>query len=233
MVKRRALRAAVMATLEEQRIDALAYPTLRRKPALIGEAQGGTNCQLSATTGLPAITMPAGFSSDGLPIGLELLGGAWEEARLLKYAFAWEQASKLRKAPFSTPPLVSGKAPAPFSMQMGASAGITAGSTAPPASYALKYSYDQTTGALQYDATTSGLAPSDRVLGLTLQRSEGDKPGPIIAHLLLPNQTSGSSTLILRGRNREDFVAGRMFVHFYTRSMPLGWQRQAIGPARR
>ena len=52
MIKRRALRAAVLATLEEQRIDALAYPTLRRKPALIGEAQVGTNCQLSATTGL-------------------------------------------------------------------------------------------------------------------------------------------------------------------------------------
>jgi Asp-tRNA(Asn)/Glu-tRNA(Gln) amidotransferase A subunit family amidase len=107
-----------MATLEEHRIDALAYPTLRRKPALIGEAQGGTNCQLSATTGLPAIAMPAGFSVDGLPIGLELLGGAWEEARLLKYAFAWEQAAKLRKAPFSTPPLVKGVAPAPYSSVM-------------------------------------------------------------------------------------------------------------------
>ena len=87
MVKRRALRAAVLATLEEQRIDALAYPTLRRKPALIGEAQGGTNCQLSATTGLPAISMPAGFTPDGLPIGLELLGGAFAEATLLKYAY--------------------------------------------------------------------------------------------------------------------------------------------------
>ena len=113
MIKRRALRAAVLATLEEQRIDALAYPTLRRKPALIGEAQGGTNCQLSATTGLPAIAMPAGFSTDGLPIALELLGGAWEEAKLLKYAFAWEQATKPRRPPFSTPPLVKGVAPAP------------------------------------------------------------------------------------------------------------------------
>ena len=63
MIKRYALRAAVTATLEEHRVDALAYPTLRRKPALIGEAQGGTNCQLSATTGLPAIAMPAGFSN--------------------------------------------------------------------------------------------------------------------------------------------------------------------------
>src|SRR6187402_1284508 len=111
MIKRRALRVAVLATLEEMRIDALAYPTLRRKPALIGEAQGGTNCQLSATTGLPAIAMPAGFSSDGLPIALELLGGAWEEAKLLKYAYASEQATKPRRPPFSTPPLIKGLAP--------------------------------------------------------------------------------------------------------------------------
>ena len=39
-----------------------------------------TTCQLSATSGLPAISMPAGFTVDGLPIGLELLGGAFAEA---------------------------------------------------------------------------------------------------------------------------------------------------------
>ena len=216
MVKRRALRAAVMATLEEQRIDALAYPTLRRKPALIGEAQGGTNCQLSATTGLPAITVPAGFSTDGLPIGLELLGGAWEEARLLKYAYAWEQASKLRRAPFSTPPLVKGVAPAPTTVD------LTIGNAI------IKLNYDSTTGALRYDATTAKMAPSDRVLGLTLQRSEGDKPGPIIAHLLAPNQISGSGTLVLKGRNREDLVDGKLYVHFYTKQMPLGFDRQRV-----
>jgi amidase len=225
-IKRRALRAAVTATLEELRVDALAYPTLRRKPALIGEAQAGTNCQLSATTGLPALSMPAGFTNDGLPIGLELLGGAWEEARLLKYAYAWESASKLRKAPFSTPPLVKGVAPAPFSMQMGAVGGMSGSAAA--AAFQMKYSYDQTTGELKYEVSTSGLAPTDRVLGLTVQRSEGAKPGPIVAHLLAPNQISSTGTIVLRGRNREDFVGGRLFVHFYTRAMPLGLARQAL-----
>ena len=52
--------------------------------------------------------------------------------------------------------------------------------------------YDRTTGALRYDATTSGLATTDRVLALTLQRSDGDKPGPIVAHLLAPNQIQGA-----------------------------------------
>ena len=58
-VKRRALRAAVDAVLEGQKLDVLVYPTLRRKPTLIGEAQIGTTCQLSATTGLPEASAPA------------------------------------------------------------------------------------------------------------------------------------------------------------------------------
>lgn len=216
LIKRRAARAAVLAALEEHRIDALAYPTLRRKPALIGEAQGGTNCQLSATTGLPAIAMPAGFSADGLPIALELLGGAWEEAKLLKYAFAWEQAAKPRKAPFSTPPLVKGLAPSPTT------ADIVIGSAT------VTFSYDPTTGALRYDVTAAKLAAADRVLALAIHRSQGDKAGPIVAQLLAPNQITGSGTLTMRGRNREDLVGGKLFVQLYTTRSPLGVERQPI-----
>ncbi len=216
MVKRRASRAAVLATLEEQRIDVLAYPTLRRKPASIGDAQIGTNCQLSATTGLPAITVPAGFTIDGLPIGLELLGGAWTEPTLLKYAYAWEQSAKPRRAPFSTPPLVKGVAPAPASAEM------TVGAAA------VKLNFDRTTGQLRYDVTTTSLSTTDRVIALTIQRSDGDKPGPVVAHLLAPNQISGSGTLVMRGREREDMAAGRLYVHFYTRQSPLGTGRSRI-----
>jgi len=215
LVKRRALRAAVLAALEAQRLDALAYPTLRRKPALIGDAQAGSNCQLSATTGLPAIAMPAGFTADGLPIGIELLGGAFTEATLLKFAYGWEQSTTPRRAPFSTPPLVNGLAPAPVSFDVTVGPG------------AVKFTYDRITGALRYDATTPTLG-TDHILGLTLQRSDGDKPGPIIAHLLVPNQISGTGTLTMRGRDREELVAGRIYAHFYTRQAPLGAARTQI-----
>jgi hypothetical protein len=47
--------------------------------------------------------------------------------------------------------------------------------------------------------------------------------------MLVPNQIAGSGTIVLRGRNREDFIGGRLFVHFYTRSLPLGLTRQPIG----
>ena len=230
MVKRRALRAAVLAAMEEQRIDALAYPTLRRKPALIGEAQAGTTCQLSAHSGLPAISMPAGFTPDGLPIGIELLGGAFSEATLLKYAYAWEQATKPRQPPFSTPPLIKGLAPAPVTFET-----TIAGPGAAGTSALVKLVYDRTTGALRYDATTSGLATSDRVLALTVQRSIDDKPGPIVAHMLTPNQIASSGTLTMRGRDREDLVAGKLYLHFYTRQSPLGVARVKLSvpePAR-
>ena len=210
MVKRRAARAAVLATLEEQRIDVLAYPTLRRKPAAIGDPQVGSNCQLSATTGLPAISIPGGFTTDGLPIGLELLGGAWTEAILLKYAYAWEQATKPRRAPFSTPPLVKGAAPAASlaEIQLGAAA--------------VKLNYDRITGALRYEATASALPATDRVIALAIHRGTPDKPGPVVAHLLAPNQVSGAGTFVMRGRDREDLSNGGLFLRLYTRQAPLG-----------
>jgi hypothetical protein len=222
MVKRRALRAAVLAALEEQRIDAVAYPTLRRKPALIGEAQAGSSCQLSATTGLPAMSMPAGFTADGLPIGLELLAGAWEEAKLLKYAYAWEQATKPRRPPFSTPPLVKGVAPATSSGFVQVYANQPNVPAAARTSALLKFSYDQTTGEFRYDASALNMATTDRVLGLALQRHDADKTGPIIAHVLAPNQIAGTGTIVMRGRDREDLIAGRVYMHFYTRQSPLG-----------
>ena len=103
LAKRGPAKDAIVAFMKTQKLDALAYPTLRRKPAKIGEAQGGSNCQLSATTGLPAISMQAGFTPDGLPIGLELLGDEFAESTLLKLAYSFEQATHLRKLPPTTP----------------------------------------------------------------------------------------------------------------------------------
>ncbi len=221
LVKRRALRAAVLAALEEQRVTALAYPTLRRKPTLIGEPQIGTTCQLSATTGLPAIAVPAGFTPDGLPVALELMGGAFAESHLLTLAYAWEVAATPRRAPFSTPALVKGRAPAPLTATTEV-AGAAAGPTA-----RIAFTYDRTTGALQYDATTAGLA-ADRVIALTLQRGDPDQPGPIVAHLLSPGMTAGSATLTMRGSERQQLAAGQLYVHLYTQKAPLGVGRAVV-----
>ncbi len=44
-------------------------------------------------TGLPAISLPCGFTPDGLPVGLQLIGKRWQESTLLRIAYAYEQAT--------------------------------------------------------------------------------------------------------------------------------------------
>jgi Asp-tRNA(Asn)/Glu-tRNA(Gln) amidotransferase A subunit family amidase len=105
LAKRETARQTVLDVMSERGITAFAYPTLRRKPAVIGQPQAGSNCQLSATTGLPAISMPAGFTADGMPVGMDLLGRPWGEPTLLKVAFAYERLTAPRKPPKTTPPL--------------------------------------------------------------------------------------------------------------------------------
>jgi len=213
LVKRKALRAAVDAVLEGQKLDVLVYPTLRRKPTLIGEAQIGTTCQLSATTGLPALSMPAGFTTDGLPIGIELLGPAFSEAALLARAYAWEQAMSPRRAPFSTPPLVNGAAPGPRTFDAGfgqVHGGLNASA---------RLTFHAITGVLEFTSTIAG---DDAPLALVLHRLDGERVGPIVAHLGMRGQRAARGTVTLRGRDREDMAAGRLGLRLYTERLPLG-----------
>jgi len=65
----------------------------------------GDNRSLSANLAWPAITVPMGFTAEGLPAGVELLGRPFSEPRLLGLAYAFEQATKHRRPPGTTPPL--------------------------------------------------------------------------------------------------------------------------------
>jgi amidase len=76
IVNRNILREMILKAMADNRLDALAYPTIQQKAKLIGEPQQDDNCRLSSQSGLPAITVPGGFTPDGLPVGLELLGRA-------------------------------------------------------------------------------------------------------------------------------------------------------------
>ncbi len=98
-------REAVQSAMAEHSLDALVYPTLSLPPAPIGRRQEGSNCHLSAWSGYPATTVPAGYTVDGHPVGLEMLSTPWTEAALLTYAYAFEQGTKHRRAPTLAPAL--------------------------------------------------------------------------------------------------------------------------------
>lgn len=102
LAQRRVVRQALLALMNTHNLDALAYPTIRRVAAPIGEEQLGTNCRLSANSGLPAISVPAGFAG-GMPVGLELLAESWSEPKLLNLAYTVEQLLAQRRPPAATP----------------------------------------------------------------------------------------------------------------------------------
>jgi amidase len=116
MKSREALRVAILKLMADRRLDVLVYATYDAAPTLIAadvltnprplDSYGrGDNRALSPTIGFPALTVPAGFTSDALPVGLEFLGRPFSEAQLLGYGFAFEQATKLRRPPPTTPAL--------------------------------------------------------------------------------------------------------------------------------
>src|SRR5262249_41962556 len=106
---REQFREAVLKTMDRLRLDAFVYPTWSNPPRLIGDLNtpAGDNSQVfSPTTGFPAINVPMGYTRGGtLPVGITFYGRAWSDAQLIRYAYAYEQATQHRHAPASTPPL--------------------------------------------------------------------------------------------------------------------------------
>jgi amidase len=60
---------------------------------------------LTSTTGLPGVIVPAGYTKDNLPVGLQFVGRAFDDLNLLKVAYGYEQAIKKRRSPATTPAL--------------------------------------------------------------------------------------------------------------------------------
>ena len=101
--RKEALQKQVIAILGENKLDAIVYPHQKRLVVPIGESQVERNGFLASITGFPAITVPAGFSSGGVPIGVELLGRPYAEPTLLKLAYAYEKGTHNRRPPATAP----------------------------------------------------------------------------------------------------------------------------------
>jgi amidase len=90
-------------------LDAIVYPTDPRRPqplsapAAAPGGAGNTPSNLANLSGFPDLIVPAGFSTDNLPIGISFLGAAFSESRLLALGYSFEQATKARRLPVNTP----------------------------------------------------------------------------------------------------------------------------------
>ena len=74
------------ATLKKYKLDALVMPMY-------------WGAQIGAKAGYPSVCVPAGYSSDGIPVGITFMGTAWSEPTLIRAAYAFEQLTKARRAP--------------------------------------------------------------------------------------------------------------------------------------
>ncbi|MGE0158493.1 MAG: amidase [Gemmatimonadales bacterium] len=218
LARREPLRDAVVSFMETHDLDALVYPTIRTTAALVGEPQRGSNCQLSASTGLPALSVPAGWAGD-LPVGVELLGRPFDDARLVAFGYALERAESQRRPPHTAPPLVDGAAPAPilFGTAGGnASTGVSA-----------RFTYDGVLGTLDYEVLALGAAPED-VLAIVLQHADAQGRPYVVARLAGPGEERATGRLALDGTMRGRLEGGELWLRLLTRSDPLGSSRQAV-----
>ncbi|MCA1560879.1 MAG: amidase, partial [Acidobacteria bacterium] len=89
------------AVITKHRLDAIVAPT--GSPAwpidlVNGDHFLGASSTPAAVAGYPSITVPAG-AAHGLPVGISFIGAAWSEAKLIRMAYAYEQATRHRKPP--------------------------------------------------------------------------------------------------------------------------------------
>ena len=219
LAKRPLIRDAVVSAMERQQLDALAYPTIRRAPAQVGDPQRGSNCQLSASSGLPALSVPAGFTPSGLPVGLELLGRPFEDARLLSLGYSLEQATWHRRAPFSTPPLKDGMAPSSISFEVVAEG--------PATRLEARFVFDPPTGAMTFDVAVSGTPQSD-VHAVDMHRRDAGADGPVIHRLSGPGLVPATGHVTLTGPEIEALRDGRLYLGVYTLEHPAGAARESL-----
>ena len=208
LARRDEIRAAVTALLDEQDLDALVYPTIRRTARPIGQPQPGSNCALSATSGLPAITVPAGFADDDMPVGVELLGRAWAESRLIELAFAYEQGARRRRPPDFTPSLVTPPAPVPLVAAVRADPGlrVDASFVLSPATRTVRYRL----------RGTEAIAEQVLLVALHRRGPEDDaQNGPVLRYLSR-RRPAAAGAVDLTGPEMHALRQGRLYLAVHT-----------------
>ena len=106
------VRSIVLGLMQSENLDAIVYPTSPRRPPRIdadpnraGAAWQISPLRFANLTGFPDLVVPAGFTGNGLPVGISFLGTAFSEPRLLALGYAFEHLTKARRLPVHTPAL--------------------------------------------------------------------------------------------------------------------------------
>jgi Asp-tRNA(Asn)/Glu-tRNA(Gln) amidotransferase A subunit family amidase len=115
VVARDQLYIDIMKIMAENKLDAIVHKSIEHTPTLIKD---GINPPFVNQKGAPhlntyliyaaSIAVPAGFTEEGLPVGITFFGPAYSEPTMIKLAYAYEQATHHRIPPKTTPALGKG-----------------------------------------------------------------------------------------------------------------------------
>ena len=103
-------RQAIDGTMAKYKLDAIIAPT--NSPAWTTDLINGDHYSVGSSTpaavaGYPSITVPAGYSF-GLPVGMSLIAGKWDEPKLISLAYSWTNSTRIRHAPQFLPTVATG-----------------------------------------------------------------------------------------------------------------------------
>ncbi len=209
LAHRAQLEAMLVHLIDSLHLDAVAYPTMRQRPTVIGEAQSGSTCGLAANSGLPAISVPAGFTGDGLPVGVELMGRPFGDAHLVSMAYAFEQSGPRRIAPSATPSLVVRPA------SVGAPANFTATARAGTARAIVAFAYDSSAGELAYTSRVTGVAPSV-IDAVVIRRMDAAGRERVVHRLSGPGVATARGRVALTAADRRALIGGTLRLAVFT-----------------
>lgn len=112
LMARDELMTSVLKIMADNELNAIVYKAVEHQPTLIKDGvnppyvnQKGVPHLNTFLVFVPAIVVPAGFTSDNLPAGITFMGRPYDEGTLIKLAYAYEQATHHRRAPAATPGL--------------------------------------------------------------------------------------------------------------------------------
>jgi Asp-tRNA(Asn)/Glu-tRNA(Gln) amidotransferase A subunit family amidase len=112
LAAREELMINLLKVMADHNLDAIVHKTVEHQPTLISEGVNPPHYNSRGATSLntylvyvPSISVPAGFTSDQLPAGITFLGRPYSDSAMIKLAYAYEQATRYRTAPSSTPRL--------------------------------------------------------------------------------------------------------------------------------
>lgn len=216
------LRMAIESVLSEHDLDAIAYPTIRRAQVFTGESQPGSNCSLSANSGLPALSMPSGFTANGLPVGLELLGGFLQDAELLAIAQAHEEEASARIAPSTTPQLQSGRAPLPQVVDVSFNR--------PGLSVEASFDFDVVSNRFAFDVSKQE-SQGQEISAVTLvidREGDGEADDPVVLNLLPPDVDAATGTHFMSSQFRQAIEDKRLYLKVFGAGFPRAGAVQLI-----